>query len=453
MTALTAGLFYFSPSALLALAALLVLILLFYLRLDLALAFAALFIPFYLQPRLLWQKGFALVEITTVVALAVWDVQNFRPLLVRLKAQGLKTALARLNPVRSWSSLDWACLGLWLVATLSLFTAEFKGFALREYRLVIVDPLIFYFLLRCTPLDRRAWWRIIDFFVLGAVGVAAYGLYQYVTGTDLITAEGGVMRITSVYGSPNNLALYLGRALPIALATVLMGRQPRRRVAYALAVMVMAAAMLLTFSKGALFLGLPAALAVIAIGWLGRRGWILSGAGAAASLAAVPILSRWPRFANLFSEGGTGFFRLELWASAWRMFLDHPVLGVGLDNFLYAYRSKYIQPAAWQDPNLSHPHNIVRDFLSRLGFLVFACGVWLVVGFWRTAIHTFRKLGADPDGRALCLGLMAAVADMLAHGVVDHSFCLLDLAYAFMLILAAVQYLRSTAESSPALRG
>jgi O-antigen ligase len=451
VTALTAGLFYFSPSALVALAALLVLILLFYLRLDLALAFAALFIPFYLQPRLLWQEGFALVEITTLIALGVWVLQNLRPRLLRLNAQGLKTSRARFNPLASLSSLDWACLALWVVATLSLLTAEFKGFALREYRLVIVDPLIFYFLLRCTPLDRRAWWRIVDFFVLGAVGVAAYGLYQYVTGTDLITAEGGVMRITSVYGSPNNLALYLGRALPIALATAILGRQTRRRVGYTLATLIMAAATLLTFSKGALLFGLPAALVVIAIGWLGRRGWIISGVGAAAGLASLPILSQWSRFANFLSEGGTGFFRLKLWGSAWRMFLDHPVLGVGLDNFLYEYRSKYIQPDAWQDPNLSHPHDMVLDFLSRLGVLGFACGIWLIVGFWRTAIVTFRKPGADPEARALCLGLMASVADMLAHGVVDHSFFLLDLAYAFFLILAAVQYLRSPAQETAGL--
>jgi len=444
VTALTAGLFYFSPSALLAVAALLLLILLFYLRLDLALAFAALFIPFYLEPRLLWQKGFALVELCTLIALGVWVVRNFRPLLLQVKAQGLKASLRRLTRL---SSLDWACLALWLVATLSLIPAEYKGFALREYRLVIVDPLIFYFLLRQTPLDRRAWWRIVDFFVLGAVGVATYGLYQYVTHTGLITAEGGVMRITSVYGSPNNLALYLGRVLPVALAIVLMGANPRRRVAYGVAVVVMGLAAFLTFSKGALLLGLPAALAVIAIGWLGKRGWILTGAGAAAAVASLPILSRVPRFATLLNaDAGTTFFRLKLWVSAWRMFLDHPLLGVGLDNFLYQYRGRYILPDAWQEPNLSHPHNIVLDFLSRLGVLGFACGVWLIAGFWRTAIAAYRKLTADRDGRALCVGLMALVADMLAHGLVDHSFFLLDLAYAFLLALALVQYLRTTAD-------
>ena len=125
-------------------------------------------------------------------------------------------------------------------------------------------------------------------------------------------------------------------------------------------------------------------------------------------------------------------------------------LGVGLDNFLYYY-GDYIRSGAEVDRWLSHPHNIVLDFLSRLGILGFACGVWLIAGFWRTAIGAYRKLAADRDGRALCVGLMALVADMLAHGLVDHSFFLLDLAYAFLLALALVQYLRSTAGEAASL--
>jgi len=347
--------------------------------------------------------------------------------------------------LRHLSSVDLPVIFFLAVSTLSLFTAELKGVALHEYRLVILDPVIFYFLLRWTPLDRKALWRIVDFFLLGAVSVAAIGLYQYLTHTYLITAEGGLARITSVYGSPNNLALYLGRALPIAVAVALIGKTNPRRLLYALAALVIAGATFLTYSKGALFLGLPVALAVILVCWLGRRGLILVGSGAVAGLAALPVLNRIPRFANLLNpEAGTSFFRVKVWASAFHMFLDHPLFGVGLDNFLYQYRSKYILPEAWQEPNLSHPHNIALDYLSRLGLLGFASGVWLHVSFWRVAVDTYRRLraSADRDLWALSIGLMASMADMLAHGIVDNSYFLLDLAFAFCLTLALIQHLQ-----------
>ena len=35
------------------------------------------------------------------------------------------------------------------------------------------------------------------------------------------------------------------------------------------------------------------------------------------------------------------------------MVFDHPIRGIGLDNFLYYYQHGYGLPSAWQDPNLS----------------------------------------------------------------------------------------------------
>jgi O-antigen ligase len=477
VTALTAGLFYFSPSLVLALLSLAALFVLFYLRLDLALAFIALVMPLYLQYQLLWQRGFSLVEVFTLLAFAAWLLQNIRPLLAGLAAgrpragngRGVQPqrAASQLNaPTGRWawrslSFLDWAVIAYLLVATISLAGAELKAVAIRDYRLVMIEPVLFYLLLRATPLDRRALWRIADFFIVGAVFVALVGLYQYVSGTNLITAEEGVARIRSVYGSPNNLALYLGRALPVALATSIIGGDRWRRIAYAIAGAVIGITIVLTFSKGALLLGVPAALAVVLVAWLGRRGWLIVGGGVAAAGAGVPLLAGVPRFAGLLDlTRGTSFFRVQLWVSAWRMFLDHPWFGVGPDNFLQLYRSRYILPDAWQEPNLSHPHNIALDFLSRVGLLGALAGAWMIAGFWWIAVRVTRQLTtaikfgspeARADGRALLAltaGLMGLIADMLAHGLVDHSFFLVDLSFVFFLALAAIQHVRRLASAA-----
>jgi O-antigen ligase len=459
VTALTAGLFYFSPSLVLTLLSLAALLVLFCLRLDLALAFVALVMPLYLQYQLLWQRGFSMVETFTLLACLAWALQNIRPVLAGLAAHRPRWAW------RNFSALDWAVAAYLLAATLSLAGAELKPVAVREYRLVMIEPVLFYLVLRATPLDRRGLWRIMDFFIIGAVVVALVGLYQYITSTDLITAEEGVARIRSVYGSPNNLALYLGRALPIAVATAVIGGDRRRRLAYALAGVTIGVTIVLTFSKGALLLGVPAALAVILVVWLGRRGWLLVGGGLVAGAAGLPLLARVPRFASLLDfTSGTSFVRVQLWISAWRMFLDHPWFGVGPDNFLQLYRSRYILPDAWQDPNLSHPHNIVLDFLSRVGLLGAVCGVWMIGGFWAMAIGVARRLAtATPPGDpaaaadrrallALTAGLMGLVADMLAHGLVDHSFFLVDLSCVFFLTLAAIQRIESFVEPQTVTR-
>lgn len=441
VTAATAGIFYFAPSFTLAVIALLALGVLFFLRPDLALALLATVLPFFLFPRMLWSRGASLYEF------ALWLA--FVAALLRYGPTWLK---ARVRP--RLSIMDGAIVALALVGAASTLAAEQRAVALYEYRTVFLSSVLLYFLMRVVPLDRPAQLRIVGGWILGAALVAGYGVYQYVVKQDLIVTAEGVARIRSVYGSPNNVGLYLGRALPLGLALLtvgLMGVRRRRSASRAalgglaalgVALSLIGIALILSFSRGALVLGLPFAFAVLLIAWQGRRGALIVGGIIVLALIALPILLQFPRFATMFDvQTGTSFIRINLWISAWRMYLDHPWLGVGPDNFLYAYRSFYILPDAWRDPNLSHPHNLVMDFLSRLGMPGLLIGLTLLIGFWALAWGqaTRRRSAGDAVGFALTVGLMGAIADMIGHGLVDHSFFLVDLAGVFMIAAALVQ--------------
>ena len=266
-----------------------------------------------------------------------------------------------------------------------------------------------------------------------------------------------MQRLRSIYGSPNNVGLYLGRALPLMLAMVFFGGDAsaparirigaflrdlfgaRRRWLYALACAPVATALLLSLSRGAIVLGIPAAL--LLLGVLGGPKWrratvvvLLIGV-----VALIPLL-RTPRFAGMFDlSGGTTGFRLSLWHSAWGMIRDYPLLGVGPDNFLYAYRTRYVLPTAWEEFNLAHAHNVVIDFAARLGVLGLATFVGLQISFWCKAWPL--RASARPELRALALGVMASMADFLAHGMVDAAYFVIDLAFVFFLSLALVVWL------------
>jgi O-antigen ligase len=148
----------------------------------------------------------------------------------------------------------------------------------------------------------------------------------------------------------------------------------------------------------------------------------------------------------LDASTGTTFFRIQLWQSSVAMIRDHPLLGVGLDNFLYHYRSYYVLPTAWEEFNLSHPHNLVLDFWLRLGLLGVGILVWLLVAFFRRGWQAYRGL---PEGRErlLVLGLLAGMVNFVAHGLVDNAFFLVDLAFVFVLMLALVQVPRPIPDS------
>jgi O-antigen ligase len=418
-----------SPWFVVSLATLPVLAALFALRLDLGLALVAFAAPFYAQTRGMFYWALSLPEVLVVLCGigAVWRRRRGVP------ERGGKGA-AKLAP------LDWAVLSLMVAAIVAGLAAEDKLVALFELRVIFLLPGLYYVLLR-SRLDGRSEWRVVDGFVLGAVGMALVGLVQYALGRNVVIAEGGVPRMLSVYPSPNNVGLYLGRVWPLLVAVALW-RRKRRRTLYALALLPVMLALVLSFSRGALLLAVPAAL--LAMGWRagGRWRWAALALVTGGALALIPLL-RVPRFASLLDldRGGT-FFRLELWQSSLSMIRDRPWFGVGPGNFLEAYRTRYVSPSAWQEFNLEHPHSVYLDHWTRLGVLGMVAGIAVQISFWRAVCRRSKRrapLARTLSERALSLGLVGSMAALLAHGLVDNALFFPDLALAFFLILALSQ--------------
>jgi O-antigen ligase len=393
--------------------------------------------------------------------------------LMLLPAAGVLAGLASREASRM-SGLDLAVAAIVVLALAATLAAENLGVSLQEFHVVVWDGAAFYAFLRLTRRQnsqagtgnaQALAWLLLDAFLLGTTAMALYAMYQFFFTDQSITAE-GVHRALGLYGSPNNLALLLDRALPIAIAVAVfsppalpgagppagpdkpaLGRIQRRRLLYGLAIIPMLITLLLTFSRGALMLGLPAAVLFMGIVLGGRALWAALGVLAATGVGFVPFFGT-HRFQSMFDlQSGTAFFRLRLWQSAWTMLREHLWLGVGLDNFLYQYRTRYILPDAWQEPNLSHPHNIVLDFGTRLGIGGIVLLLWLQLAFWRVAWRLYRH-PPDAAARTLILALMASMVAILAHGLVDNSFFLVDLAFIFFLITGVISKLEAVEQSN-----
>ena len=443
LTALTAGVFYYSPWLILTILALITLFALIYARLDIGLALIMFFTPYYLLPRPLFDRALSMVEVLSLLVLLAWTI--------RMVGDPRRSGWPSLSTVyQRMTSLDKAVSLFIAVAIVSISWAELTGVAVTDLRQMVLEPGVMYLVLRTTPMTDRARWRIVDLLILTGIMISVIGFYQLVTGTDLITAEAGITRMRSVFGTPNNLALNLGRLIPIAASVFLISNQPLRRWLYGAAGIVMTVATVLTLSKGALLLGLPIGLALVVIFWAGRRGLIAVGVGFGALAASLIPLSRFPRFQSLFDfESGSSFFRVQLWQSALRMLADHPITGVGLDQFLYQYRGRYILPVAWEQPDLSQPHNFLLNYWVRLGIVGLVAGIWIQIAFWKLAWQVQKKLqNTDSAGRALVVGLMGSMAAFIGHGMVDEVHFVIDLAFIFFMTLGLMHQMNEAANES-----
>jgi O-antigen ligase len=312
--------------------------------------------------------------------------------------------------------------GLFLVAALlSLAVTQYPLLSVRELRAVIFEPVLFFWLLGAMR-GARTW--ALAGFLIGATVTAVAAITQGPLGIGGTAVE-GVLRVQAWYPSANHLALMLGRAWPLLLAAALAWRG----WVWAPAVVV-GLGLLLTFSTGGWLGGIAAALVVIAVLGHGR---LASRFGAVALTAMVvvsglAIVGRLPERLNPLRQ--TGGFRLDLWLSSLQMVRDHPLLGVGLDNFVYLYQQIYLREGAAAEPTLSHPHNWVLNFWLSLGLLGLVAFAWLLVRFWRSARSQRTWVVA---------GALGAMADMLVHGFIDNSYFLVDLAFIFWLCLALVE--------------
>jgi O-antigen ligase len=342
---------------------------------------------------------------------------------------------------RNFGRFDGPIILFLVAALLSLLATEYLRLSLRELRTLIVEPVLFWYLCRAVlrgPGDAG----VLVAALLGTTTlVAVFGLSQVVLG-GAVTDVQGVRRVLGTYTSPNHFALLLGRALPLLIAVAWL--LPRWRIVAGVGVLLCGGALLATFSVGG---WLATGLAVLVVaGLLGGRRMLLALA-LAGVLAGGVLLVAAPveRLAGrLDPRQGTSFVRVQLWQAAVTLVGQSPVLGIGLDNFLYRYPT--IIPAGTSyEPNLSHPHNLVLQFWLQLGLPGLAALGWLLWQFWRLAWPWSQRYtdatGSDggtgpPLNRALAVGALGSMVDFVAHGLVDNSYFLPDMAVIFWLTLA-----------------
>ncbi len=333
-------------------------------------------------------------------------------------------------PTSPWQRVvDIGVVALLLAAIASASVAEFQREAWREVRLCLVEPALLYYLLRSSS-HGTVRKLVPSALLLGGMIVAAYALVRYPSATGVIEAE-GVRRARSLYGSPNNLALMMERLAPLALAGALWSDARRHRLLCGAAAALLLLALLLTFSRGALLIGLP--LSLLVLGWLrGGRWRAIAVVGAVLGVIVAISLLGTQRLASLLDlTEGTAFLRLQLWRSAAEMIADHPWLGVGPDGFLYYY-GDYIRPGAEVERWLSHPHNLALAAWSRLGLPGLVAMLTLLAGGLALAFH---RVDQRP---AMAIGLAAALAAALGHGLVDSFFFVPELALWLMVALVCL---------------
>ena len=118
--------------------------------------------------------------------------------------------------------------------------------------------------------------------------------------------------------------------------------------------------------------------------------------------------------------------RVYMWDAGLRMFRDHPLTGVGLQD-LHALYDQYRAPEATE--RAGHLHNAYVQIAASMGVVGLAAFAWLYSALLRTAWSTLgmwqgftRRARANGLAAAVPLGVTAALVGFLVAGAFEWNF-------------------------------
>jgi len=348
-----------------------------------------------------------------------------------------------------------ACALLLAAASLGLITSAHTVFvrpAVASLALALVATVVWE-----AALDRAEARRLIIALVVpgGMLALVAvlqnHGLYQPF---PLETASASRLSLTSLAGSPFDLATFLVFPILIAQGALARADLGRRRWAWAalLALCLYAVALTQTLS------------AVLAIGlgsvclWLqvaARRRLLALAAAAAVSAAALLAVARPLRLrveqkleqvrGGDLNDALTG--RLDGWRTAWWMFERRPITGVGQGAFraeFAAARLALVERGvrfyrSQQQPFFENPHSDLLAVAAGWGLI----GVLALLGalalFARAGICAWRALRAGDRSQRVDAAVASAIVVATAlETTATFPLHLALIAYPFLLLVAAV---------------
>jgi O-antigen ligase len=256
---------------------------------------------------------------------------------------------------------------------------------------------------------------VVTAFIAGAVFSCVYGF--------LDPASHAAGRQTGSFGDPNAEGTVLAATIPMLIAMAGVVRDSARlRLVAAIGVFIMFAGLVDTLSREALLaLGAAMVAAVIFGGRWRVQARRLLVVGVLATCGYYFVLAPLTSRERVTSADTSG--RSSIWAVAWRIVDDHPVLGVGNDNFILVEGQYLNQPGAIAAtyiivvPRVAH--NAFLEALTDLGIpglltllAVLGCCIRAVV----RATWIFERLGDDQMeliSRAVLWALVALLTSNL----------------------------------------
>jgi O-antigen ligase len=264
-------------------------------------------------------------------------------------------------------------------------------------------------------------------FVLGATVSAIIGLASgsltaaaAAANSTAVGAQAATGRLTGGGGDPNLQAAGFIAAMFLAMGLLTVYRRRAARIGLLAAFAVITVAFFATQSRGGLLaLGVSTIAALVLFPDQRRRllGFVLLGV----LIATIAVTSNPSSFARITNFGGGTSGRSDIWAVATKVFAEHPLVGVGLDNFQvveprFALLHKAVTRVGYIAETPYPAHNTYLQLLAETGVIGLVGFLAVVIGCMRAALDAARLFEGKgmPDYAHLARATLMGTTGMLS---------------------------------------
>jgi len=318
--------------------------------------------------------------------------------------------------------------GLLIITMLLIYlissVTSFAPFKSVQIWLVYFAFMAFYFVIINTIKTKKQLFNLLTVFALSGVAVALYGIMQYVFGWNVTQAwideemfEDIKMRIYSTLENPNVLGEYILLVLPVCISLMWTAKKVLPKIVYATFSLILAVALILTFSRGC-WLGTMASAAVF-ITFAAGKLWGLA-------LLAIPILpiilpeSIINRFTSIgdMKDSSTSY-RVYIWMGTLLMLKDFWLSGIGPGTEAFTQVYPFYSYSSVVAP---HSHNLFLQILVESGILGILAFLLIIFLFMKQLISGHLAFGKGHKLSVVIIGIASGVIGFLVQGLFDNCF-------------------------------
>lgn len=314
-----------------------------------------------------------------------------------------------------WDKPILLYLGAYIISILFSYNVKASIAAFSDEWLLLT-----FFLLVNNLDDLKFSRKLLDILILVSVVVAFYAIYQHYTGFDLLNQrlpEEYNLLGTTKWRSTANFSIpltYGFHAMIVSLVCFCLAsfeEDKKKKMLYYLASLILVTANLFTYTRSTQIAQVFAFIILLVFNPnKNKRNQIilLLGYFLFISLIDPEIFIKYEEISK--PEDFYQIERLLIWGTSLRIFLAHPITGIGLGNFQHFYQQYLQEPSRI----FGHAHNDFLNVAVNAGIIGLSAFLWMwfiVVKFFKKRYQKQKNLNVKP---LLLSGLVCVFSFLLA---------------------------------------